>query len=421
MIGFVFQVFLISRISGHGLLVTPVPRFGPGDNMGQDIAPVPTLSENFVCRHPETDLERSQIHEVTAGTNLTVQWSLTADHDGDCAIFISYDVDKPRMEQEFFKIANFYECKDWENQDLTIELPSWLPNGPAVFRWDWYGLHLREANLIEFFVQCFDAVISGSDNTITKDDIFTYTIPGLYPDIPHVKDNYRDPFPPLTNQYITGPPCARGFEGNQCDRTACGTPGFIDVMEFMENGGSWPVTRRSLRDCVDIKPSSECESQMASWDICSSSWWASQCEKTCGHCVSDEITTTSAVCLKYEIDGGDVVTTGIESTVDIDTAFPTGAPTFNPTVGTTVIESTVDIDTALPTVAPTVNPTIVPEIFDSLTKKDCREIKQWYLGSSPRPGWFDIIDYMHQTYSIDVSVMPFQTAKTEFLVYCASL
>lgn len=79
----------------------------------------------------------------------------------------------------------------------------------------------------------------------------------------------------------------------------------------------------------------------------------------------------------------------------------------------------------LPTASPTtIAPTrafVQPDRFDSLTKKDCKTIKQWYLTADVKPDFEEISDYMLESWAIDVSDMVFKTAKTEFLTYCAGL
>jgi hypothetical protein len=69
-----------------------------------------------------------------------------------------YDVFTARADQKFFKIANLPECNQvWccppcdcmlpvacrmrcqdNKEDVTVTLPSWLPAGDVVLRWDWY-------------------------------------------------------------------------------------------------------------------------------------------------------------------------------------------------------------------------------------------------------------------------------------------
>jgi hypothetical protein len=45
-----------------------------------------------------------------AGGTVTLKWAFGANHLGDCALFLSYDVFTARTDQKFFKIANFPEC-----------------------------------------------------------------------------------------------------------------------------------------------------------------------------------------------------------------------------------------------------------------------------------------------------------------------
>ena len=54
-------------------------------------------------------------------------------------------------------------------------------------------------------------------------------------------------------------------------------------------------------DCVDIKPTAECESKLKSWNMCSNSWWRSQCKKTCCDCPKCPISSKCVDHLPFEI------------------------------------------------------------------------------------------------------------------------
>merc|ERR1719499_168438 len=77
---------------------------------------------------------------------------------------------------------------------------------------------------------------------------------------------------------MTGPPCALNWNGNDCDLTACGTTGFIDVK------GTYNSGRRRL--CADVKTTEDCQTAKTNWNMCdgTDAWWKSQCELTCGIC-----------------------------------------------------------------------------------------------------------------------------------------
>lgn len=290
-----FLLLLIINVFGHGRLVKPIPYFGAGSNNGNENAPVSGASgADFVCRH--TTNSQASI-QMTAGQTLNLQWDFSAAHKGDCALYASYDVDVDRTAQKYFKIANFPKCNLQNRQDVPITIPEWLPAGPIVFRWDWYALHTYPG-APEFYAQCFDGVITATAAAVPKDDIFTYTIPGLYPATINEGVGYRNPNNPSVEPYLTGPPCALNWNGNNCDLTACGNTGFIDVKNAYTGTG-----RRRL--CADI--SANCLSESQTWDICSSPWWNSQCQKFCNECSDDNG------------NGGDTQATGIESTTGTET------------------------------------------------------------------------------------------------------
>ena len=78
------------------------------------------------CRHASRNAN-VPLKAVSAGENMQLNWNFGAAHVGDCTVFLSYDVDKPRAEQRFIKIANLPKCKDQNKQDVDIKLPAWLP------------------------------------------------------------------------------------------------------------------------------------------------------------------------------------------------------------------------------------------------------------------------------------------------------
>jgi len=255
--------------------------FGTGSNNGNDNGPVPSSTDDkWVCRH--TKGENTQpIQEYTAGDSVPIQWDFSAAHVGDCALYVTYETDADRDAQKFFKIANFFKCNGNNRQDVSVTLPDWLPAGSVTFRWDWYALHQHPS--VEFYSQCWDATITAGANAAPLTDIFTYTIPGLYPETSNTAPGYRNEFNG-GEQYMTGPPCALNYGGNSCELTACGTTGFLDVKNALDSG------RRRL--CADIKESSECEQANNNWNACTDTYWLSQCQLTCGAC--SDATTTSA-------------------------------------------------------------------------------------------------------------------------------
>lgn len=237
-------------VYSHGRLTVPATRNPVGyenDPIGFQGRP----QEQFVCRNDPNGMRTA----VTAGQPLDMQWQNTALHVGDCAVYVGYGDDivngglSERTSGKFVKIANIFDCKKYSGQDYQIDLPSWLPAGKAVIRWEWYALHV--APTIEFYAQCADVDIQ-SDSNLTPADLPSYSIVEPEWVLPKRGDiagtvGYRNAFNTASPQFVTGPPCA--FPGdsssrNACNLTAKGTQGYIAVGEgpdFAPNGNSGPA------------------------------------------------------------------------------------------------------------------------------------------------------------------------------------
>lgn len=231
---------LLAVVFGHGRLIVPEPRQGPTDLYGKANAPTPgTDSLDWVCRQG-TPVAKKQ--PVTAGGSLGLQWAFTAAHVGDCALYVSYDVDDQRKDQRWFKIANFPKCKNQNNQLVNVKVPAWLKNGHAVFRWDWYALHVHPS--IEFYSQCFDANVSGGQVALPG-SLNQYKLvnngKALYPKSANEAPGYRNAFNLQNEQYMTGPPCALSSTENNCEATKKGTTGYLDVGAIGQ--GEEPVSK----------------------------------------------------------------------------------------------------------------------------------------------------------------------------------
>mmetsp|Transcript_118890 Transcript_118890/g.296592 ORF Transcript_118890/g.296592 Transcript_118890/m.296592 type:complete len:945 (-) Transcript_118890:417-3251(-) len=213
----------------HGRLTVPTPRIG---DLSYENDPVSSeVSEDFVCRHPQPNpsVERPV---VAAGGRLDMKWDLTALHVGDCAVFISYDVDKPRASQKFVKIANIPDCKSFSEQRVSIDVPSQLPAGSAILRWDWKALHVWPK--IEWYVQCADIIMESSSSLpVSSLSSFSIVSPPIYPANAEQGVGFRNPWsdgasPDQPGWYVTGPAC---FDAslNDCELTAEATRGFTGV------------------------------------------------------------------------------------------------------------------------------------------------------------------------------------------------
>jgi hypothetical protein len=132
--------------AAHGALLAPTTRRG-GTQYEND--PVQSnVAEAFVCRHAARNAA-VPLHQLTAGGTMQLTWNFGAAHVGDCAVFVSYDVLLARSAQRYFKVANLPKCREQNNQPMSFTLPTWLPGGEAIVRWDWYALHVFPS--VEFY------------------------------------------------------------------------------------------------------------------------------------------------------------------------------------------------------------------------------------------------------------------------------
>ena len=58
---------------------------------------------------------------------------------------------------KFFKIAHFPQQRRNNRNTVKVKLPSWLPAGRAVMRWDWYATHNQP--YVEFYSNCVDVEV----------------------------------------------------------------------------------------------------------------------------------------------------------------------------------------------------------------------------------------------------------------------
>lgn len=231
----ILAVILPVAVYSHGRLTVPATR----NPVGYENDPIGfggRSLDQFVCRNDPNGSRTT----VTAGQPLTMKWRNTAAHVGDCAVYVGYGDDlvngglSERRSGQFVKIANVFDCKSYSEQDYQIDLPSWLPAGKAVIRWEWYALHVRPT--IEFYAQCADVDIVSS-SSLTPADLPSYSIVDpewVLPANANEGVGYRNAFDDSSNQYVTGPPCA--FPGDSTSRNACaltaeGTQGYIAVGE----------------------------------------------------------------------------------------------------------------------------------------------------------------------------------------------
>jgi len=240
MIAFSFILLLpVSVVWGHGRLTVPATRKPTGYENNPVSGPNGT---DFVCRNDPTGAQKTA---VKAGESVTMRWELSAPHQGDCAIYVGYGdaltagTGDAKRAGRFVKIANVFDCRAYTGQDYQVDLPSWLPAGQAVIRWEWYAIHVWPGP--EFYAQCADVTIESS-SALTANEIPSYTIvsPQVFPAQSTDQLPYRCYWCQGFQEFLTGPPCA--FPGQasaraQCDRTAPGTVGHIDVSGRINGGG----------------------------------------------------------------------------------------------------------------------------------------------------------------------------------------
>mmetsp|Transcript_24920 Transcript_24920/g.49601 ORF Transcript_24920/g.49601 Transcript_24920/m.49601 type:complete len:370 (+) Transcript_24920:113-1222(+) len=243
---------LVIGASAHGRLTLPAPRDGnvedPDQPINFNLDDEPESSrfpvndpnshpegQSFVCRVPNSQKSASLL-PVTAGQTIDMKWEFTADHPGDGGLFISYDADAADTQQmRFFKIANFPQQRRNNNEVIKVTLPSWLPPGPAVLRWDWYATH--NAPWTEFYANCVDIVVSSTSNVVPA-DIPSYKMEvGTSSSTSYDAYNCEDCwcFDCDANSWkakgINGPPCVGGVEGNCCDLS------FYNPVDYQASSG----------------------------------------------------------------------------------------------------------------------------------------------------------------------------------------
>lgn len=130
-----------------------------GDPVGFDkgLTNVGNTIEDWICRHEKAKIASTEVWQSGQTVELEFDWGVN--HVGFCDGMLSYDFDKPRSEMRWFKIANFLDCGSLKK--MTMQLPSFLPSGRAVFRWSWTALH--HWPVPEVFANCADIEIKGGN------------------------------------------------------------------------------------------------------------------------------------------------------------------------------------------------------------------------------------------------------------------
>lgn len=227
---------LLTGVFGHGRLTIPATRFPVGYENDPVSGPDGT---DFVCRNDPTNLSGSNSNtNIVAGGELSLRWDLSVNHEGDCAVYIGYGdaissgVGDEKRAGEFVKLANVFSCWEYNHEDYVIDLPDWLPSGPAVIRWEWYAIHVWPT--IEFYSQCADVIVE-SNSKLTPEQLPSYPVvgPQLFPSDANDAPGFRcSPTRCIgSDQFQTGPPCAfenEASERNNCGNTSEDTLGYLD-------------------------------------------------------------------------------------------------------------------------------------------------------------------------------------------------
>lgn len=291
----------------HWRLTVPMTRGGPGyenDPLGSPV----------VCRHanPNPSIPRNS---YAAGSAMNIRFE-GGGHVGDCSVYLSYDVGQPTNSAQFVKIANLPDCRTRINTLVPIVLPSQLPSGDAILRWDQYALH--QGSFIEWYVQCADVRITSS-STKTWESFNKFSIGSIYPG---GMSNYRRNIavPGDSDFYMTGPACVDDSI-NECALTAKGTRGYTGGGETVQMPTPTPTptpppiptatqgTSPAPEECVPI---GNCDAY--SW--CSQSQYVAWC--------SSQTPCTSPFC---KTDGSVAAPTTTARTVPVTTAIPSLPPT----------------------------------------------------------------------------------------------
>jgi hypothetical protein len=182
-----------TMVMGHGRLVTPAPRAVEGQFLNLPIDK--PWGSNQVCKNRPA---ATPALTLTAGQSTTVKWSYSANHVGDCFMYLSYDGVR------FFKIAEWAKCNTMNNQNVQMTIPSYLPSCTAcIMRYEWYALHVWPS--IELYVDCVDVRIVGSSSGQLPSP--TVVIPGHLPLDGGSSTNpkYRNEYDSSIAFFFTGP------------------------------------------------------------------------------------------------------------------------------------------------------------------------------------------------------------------------
>lgn len=242
----------------HGTLLRPVPRTPTGEFVEGATDPIgfnsdtvfefpDVIGQEFVCR---SGIAKDSGEIWNADQTVEIEAFFGVPHPGYCELFFSYDVDASLREMRWFKVGNWKDCgtnfdmapgtdfPERMTSTFNVFLPSWLPQGNAVFRFMWSAMHNATP---EYYVDCSDVTIQSSSSSLPA-SVITYPMINQSPYNEDINmwlsgdedlDGNHWPNPQIAAEWMCGTPCAEaGASYNQCPLTASGTEGYIDISRY---------------------------------------------------------------------------------------------------------------------------------------------------------------------------------------------
>eukprot|EP00298_Acanthocystis_sp_HF-20_P002023 c12495_g1_i1.p1 GENE.c12495_g1_i1~~c12495_g1_i1.p1 ORF type:complete len:253 (+),score=79.34 c12495_g1_i1:36-794(+) len=156
-------LFSIIGVLGHGYLTHPKPRddYHNATLMAKMMPTSGLRGNDFICRN----FTAINPIPIKAGSVVEFVWDNPANHTGDCFLYASSD-----NGTYWYKISDLtaelnppVDCRLVLSKNVTI--PQWMPPGPTIFRWEMVALQRRTQLVIEYYANCFDAIIESNATT----------------------------------------------------------------------------------------------------------------------------------------------------------------------------------------------------------------------------------------------------------------
>ena len=195
----VLFITTLSVVHAHNVMTYPKPRthenWGyptdhvPASRIWQSGAPVEISNGRndtaFTCRNRPQEEPATVIE---AGKILKLKYDVWASHPGDCALYVSYDLDPiPDTQKRWVKIHEWRDCGCNVDtapcafvpvmgpfpKSVDVNIPDWLPgSNHAIFRYEMYATHMRfntETHpfmLVELYANCADIKIINDNPSV---------------------------------------------------------------------------------------------------------------------------------------------------------------------------------------------------------------------------------------------------------------